>query len=73
MGIIIERLRKENPMKISQIKNHAQARQFLVDLVGDRSTRDIDRLVGYSGWGSYKKGKCEIAAGTWFLIYTAVK
>jgi putative AlgH/UPF0301 family transcriptional regulator len=60
-------------MKISKITGHADARKFLVDLVGDRSSRDIDALVGYSGWNAYKKGNCEIAAGTWFLIYNAVK
>jgi hypothetical protein len=66
-------LQKGFTMTIDQIKNHADARKFLVDLVGNRTTREIDKLVGYSGWSAYKNGKCEIAAGTWFKIYNAVK
>ena len=60
-------------MKLNQIKNHADARKFLLAHVGGRSCREVDKSVGYSGWGSYKKGNCEIAAGTWFKIYEAFK
>ena len=59
-------------MQIHEITTPAEAREYLVALVGDKTRREIDRLVGYSGWSAYKKGKCEIAAGTWFRIYAAL-
>jgi hypothetical protein len=60
-------------MDIREIKTPTDARKFLVGLVGELTSRDVDRLVGYSGWNAYKKGNCEIAAGTWFRIWNAMK
>ncbi len=59
-------------MKLSEIKSHTEARDFLVDLVGDMTTRDLYKLVGYTGWSPYKRGACEISAISWFKIYFAV-
>ena len=59
-------------MKLSEIKTHTEARKFLVDLVGDRTTMELYKLVGYTGWSAYKRGKCEISAISWFKIYFAI-
>jgi hypothetical protein len=64
---------KEYTMKINEIKTPEDAHAFLVDLVGNRTSREIDKLVGYSGWHSYKTGKCQISVASWFMIWNAVK
>jgi hypothetical protein len=60
-------------MNIQDIKTPEDAHAFLTALVGNRTSREIDKLVGYSGWHSYKTGKCQISVAMWFTIWNAVK